>query len=170
MPGAVVVVGVPEGGGVGVAGGAVTGAIGVVEKLGVVTTAPGAGVGAAAGFEGGELSGAPTAMSQRWPGCPCGGFMPGAVAVPCGTGAGEGDAGIIVPASVTGTCAGVVVEAGSDDTGAAMGSIPIVVVESVAVVSGSEELLQPEKINVVITRSERIFFMVFFLVEQMYCF
>lgn len=28
------------------------------------------------------LSGAPTAISQRWPGCPCGGFFPAAVA-PC---------------------------------------------------------------------------------------
>ena len=27
-----------------------------------------------------ELSGWPTGMSQRWPGCPCGGFIPGAVA------------------------------------------------------------------------------------------
>ena len=25
------------------------------------------------------FKGAPTAISQRWPGCPCGGFMPGAV-------------------------------------------------------------------------------------------
>lgn len=30
---------------------------------------------------GAELSGAPTAISQRWPGWPWGGFMPGAVAV-----------------------------------------------------------------------------------------
>jgi hypothetical protein len=28
-----------------------------------------------------ELSGAPTAISQRCPGCPCGGFIPDAVAV-----------------------------------------------------------------------------------------
>ena len=27
------------------------------------------------------FKGAPTAISQRWPGCPCGGFMPGAVTI-----------------------------------------------------------------------------------------
>ena len=35
----------------------------------------------AAGFAGAEFRGAPTAISQRWPGCPCGGFIPGAVFV-----------------------------------------------------------------------------------------
>lgn len=39
---------------------------------------------AGAAFPGGELSGAPTAMSQRWPGCPCGGFMPFAVVTVAG--------------------------------------------------------------------------------------
>jgi len=32
-----------------------------------------------AGFVTGEFNGAPTAISQRWPGWPCGGFIPGAV-------------------------------------------------------------------------------------------
>ena len=45
-----------------------------------------------------EFKGAPTFISQRWPGCPCGGFMPGAVvvdavvAVTCGV-----VTGIVVP-------------------------------------------------------------------------
>ena len=44
---------------------------------GVVLTAVG-GVVAGAGL---LFNGAPTEISQRWPGCPCGGFIPGAVAV-----------------------------------------------------------------------------------------
>ena len=35
-----------------------------------------------------EFSGAPTAISQRWPGCPCGGFIPGAVTTGCAEAAG----------------------------------------------------------------------------------
>lgn len=30
--------------------------------------------------------GAPTAIEQSWPGCPCGGFMPGATVPPCAGG------------------------------------------------------------------------------------
>lgn len=53
---------------------------------GVVVIAGVAGF--AACCAGAELSGAPTAISQRWPGCPCGGLVPAATGtVPAGTAA-----------------------------------------------------------------------------------
>ena len=73
----------------GAAGGTVTGANGFGANEGVgmpddgeAGTSEGAGAGAGAGgVAGGESSEAPTLISQRCPGCPCGGFVPGAVAV-----------------------------------------------------------------------------------------
>ena len=47
----------------------------------------------AAVLEGCEFKGAPTGISQRWPGCPCGGFKAGVAAV-------------VVPAAGTGLTAG----------------------------------------------------------------
>lgn len=75
MPGAVVVVAVI---------GAVVGCVltGVLVTTGVAAGTEGfneRGVVVVAGVVGLLLSGAPTAISQRWPGCPCAGFMPGAV-------------------------------------------------------------------------------------------
>ena len=111
MPGAVVAVG--AGGAEAGAGGTciVVGAIDGALRFGFATT-EGADVGAE-GVAGGELRGAPTAMSQRCPGSPCGGFIPAAVVIGWGAGgATEGEAegeagaggGFIVPEfSVEGT-------------------------------------------------------------------
>ena len=64
----------------GVVAGAETGA---GEGVGVVKTGAEAGEAAEVALAGGsELSGAPTGISQRWPGSPCGGFIPAGVAVP----------------------------------------------------------------------------------------
>lgn len=64
--------------------GAVTvGAAGCGFAAGGAKLAAGAGVTVAlpAWPCGTEFNGAPTGISHLWPGCPCGGFMPGAVAV-----------------------------------------------------------------------------------------
>lgn len=82
MPGAVVVGAPDDGVTVGVNAG--------VEAGAEIVTGEGADdglvileiVAGAAGFwPGGEFKGEPTAISQRWPGSPCAGFIPAAVAV-----------------------------------------------------------------------------------------
>lgn len=61
-------------------------------------------------------NGAPTATSQRWPSCPCGGFMPGAVAVAVPGFKIAGAAGALCGAGLV--CVGVTVLPGGEFNGA----------------------------------------------------
>lgn len=68
-------------------------------------------------FVGGELNGAPTDISQRCPGCPCGGFIPGAVLTElCCTACGA-ETGVELVVT-TGDFEGVVAAAGAEFSGA----------------------------------------------------
>lgn len=146
MPGAVLTEVTAGDGAVILTGGETTGFIAGVPE-GVVTRALASGA---------ELSGAPTAISHRWPGSPCAGFIPFAVAViACGCGAPVATVFIIVLLSVVAVCCKgmsvVLVEALFE---------VVSVTTSVAVVAVSLDWLQAKSMAETKMEGNNIFFII----------